>query len=145
MRNVDKIHDIQLFELYKKNIVIPSKGNFYYVNESNRRKVEPIVNDVISKCLDENRTVRWTGCMVSDVHRLLNKGGIFFYCGDSKNKNGKLRVTYEILPMSYIVEKSGGKSYSNIYEKVSALDLNISSDPHRKSPIFLCGKNEYEF
>jgi fructose-1,6-bisphosphatase I len=42
--------------------------------------------------------------MVADVHRTLLYGGIFMYPGDSKNPNGKLRLLYEVFPMSFIVE-----------------------------------------
>jgi hypothetical protein len=48
--------------------------------------------------------------MVSDVHRTLLYGGIFFYPADKKSKNGKLRLLYEANPMSFIVEQAGGMS-----------------------------------
>lgn len=47
--------------------------------------------------------------MVSDVHRTLLYGGIFFYPADSKNTSGKLRLLYECFPMAYLVEAAGGK------------------------------------
>ena len=49
--------------------------------------------------------------MVSDVHRTLLYGGIFFYPADSKNKSGKLRLLYECFPMAYLVEAAGGKEH----------------------------------
>jgi len=48
--------------------------------------------------------------MVADVHRTLLYGGIFLYPADKKSPNGKLRVLYECFPMSFIIEKAGGKS-----------------------------------
>ena len=47
--------------------------------------------------------------MVSDVHRTLLYGGIFFYPADKKNAKGKLRLLYECNPMAYLVEAAGGK------------------------------------
>lgn len=46
--------------------------------------------------------------MVADVHRTLLYGGIFMYPKDSKSPKGKLRVLYEVFPMSYLVEQAGG-------------------------------------
>lgn len=47
--------------------------------------------------------------MVSDVHRTLLYGGIFFYPGDKKNPKGKLRLLYECNPMAFLMEAAGGK------------------------------------
>ena len=53
---------------------------------------------------------RYVGSMVADVHRTILYGGIFLYPADSKSPNGKLRILYEVFPMSFIVEQAGGKS-----------------------------------
>lgn len=50
--------------------------------------------------------------MVADVHRTLLYGGIFMYPTDKKSPNGKLRVLYECFPMSFIIERAGGKSFT---------------------------------
>ncbi len=48
--------------------------------------------------------------MVADVHRILNRGGIFMYPADAREpgKPGKLRLMYEVNPMAFIVEQAGG-------------------------------------
>jgi fructose-1,6-bisphosphatase I len=38
--------------------------------------------------------------MVADVHRTILYGGIFAYPSDSKTKNGKLRLLYEVTAAS---------------------------------------------
>ena len=48
--------------------------------------------------------------MVSDVHRILLKGGVFLYPPTKKNPEGKLRLMYEGNPMAMIVEQAGGKA-----------------------------------
>ena len=48
--------------------------------------------------------------MVSDVHRILTRGGIFMYPWDARepDKPGKLRLLYEANPMGFLVEQAGG-------------------------------------
>ena len=43
--------------------------------------------------------------MVADVHRTLLYGGIFAYPADKRAKDGKLRLLYEVAPMSMLIEK----------------------------------------
>ena len=50
-------------------------------------------------------TSRYIGSLVGDFHRTLLYGGIYGYPGDTKNKNGKLRLLYECAPMSMIAEQ----------------------------------------
>lgn len=49
-------------------------------------------------------SLRYVGSMVADVHRTILYGGIFLYPSDKKSPNGKLRVLYETIPMSFVVE-----------------------------------------
>ena len=42
------------------------------------------------------KSARYVGSMVADVHRTILYGGIFAYPSDSKTKNGKLRLLYEV-------------------------------------------------
>jgi fructose-1,6-bisphosphatase I len=37
-------------------------------------------------------------------------GGIYGYPGDTKNKDGKLRLVHEVSPMSFLIEQAGGKA-----------------------------------
>jgi fructose-1,6-bisphosphatase I len=131
------------YKLIKQDIQIPTKSKFYYVNESNRKRMSCDLQLLIDKLTSEGKSNRWTGCMVSDVYRLLTNGGIFFYPCDTKNTKAKLRIVYEILPMSYIVSKCGGYSYVNYKTKINALNTIIGDNIHDKSPIFLAGEHEY--
>jgi fructose-1,6-bisphosphatase I len=58
--------------------------------------------------------------MVGDIHRTLLKGGIFLYPADSKHENGKLRLLYEVAPISFIIIQAGGKAVSR---HADALDV----------------------
>ncbi|RHY42138.1 hypothetical protein DYB38_009856 [Aphanomyces astaci] len=63
--------------------------------------------------------------MVSDVHRTLLYGGIFFYPADKKS--GKLRLLYEANPMSFIVEQAGGISTTGTQRVLDLIPAHPSS------------------
>jgi fructose-1,6-bisphosphatase I len=48
--------------------------------------------------------------MVSDIHRILLKGGVFLYPPTVKNPEGKLRLMYEASPMAMVIEQAGGRA-----------------------------------
>ena len=58
--------------------------------------------------LRERYSLRYVGSLVADFHRDLLKGGIFLYPGDVKSPKGKLRLSYEANPLSYVAEQAGG-------------------------------------
>ncbi len=119
---------------------IPENGKTYAVNEGNY----PALSEKDREYLDSlkhgqtKHTLRYTGAMVADVHRILCKGGIFLYPADSKNVNGKLRLMYEVNPMAYLVQQAGGKAVSN---GINPLDMKPSEFTQRV-PIVLGSKNE---
>jgi fructose-1,6-bisphosphatase len=80
--------------------------------------------------------------MVADMHRILMRGGIYLYPKDNKTplKAGRLRLLYELNPMSWIVEQAGGAS-STGHESVLAL---VPTDIHQRAPIIIGSKNEVE-
>ncbi|KAL0365956.1 UNVERIFIED_CONTAM: Fructose-1,6-bisphosphatase, cytosolic [Sesamum radiatum] len=111
------------FILTHPNIKIPKKGKIYSVNEGNAQNWDgPTTN------------------MVADVHRTLLYGGIFLYPADKKSPNGKLRVLYEVFPMSFLMEQAGGQAFTG---KQRALDL-VPRKIHERSPIFLGSYDDVE-
>jgi fructose-1,6-bisphosphatase I len=86
--------------------------------------------------------MRWIASMVADVHRILNRGGIFMYPADARepDKPGKLRLMYEANPMAMIVEQAGGLATDG---KQRMLDIQPTK-LHQRVPVFLGSKNEVE-
>ena len=135
------------FVLTKPNMQIPARGKpIYSVNEANRWAWDPELTEYITAIqkgegeTGQQYTSRYIGSMVGDVHRTLLYGGIFGYPGDTKNKNGKLRLLYEAAPMAFIVEAAGGAAVSGAGERI--LDIDPTDDPtgrgvHQRVPIFL--------
>ncbi len=105
---------IGTFYLSHPNMKYPADGHIYSVNEGNYIHFPQGVKDYIKYCQTEEGdrpyTSRYIGSLVSDIHRNMIKGGIYFYPTSSKSPKGKLRLLYECNPMAFIVEQAGGKA-----------------------------------
>jgi fructose-1,6-bisphosphatase I len=86
--------------------------------------------------------MRWVAAMVAEVHRILNRGGIFMYPRDNRDpsKPGKLRLMYEANPMSWLIEEAGGVA-TNGYERIREIK---PTGLHQRVAVFLGAKEEVE-
>ncbi|KAK8548967.1 hypothetical protein V6N12_061868 [Hibiscus sabdariffa] len=133
------------FILTHPDIKIPKKGKIYSVNEGNAKNWDAPTAAYVEKCKfpkdgSSSKSLRYIGSMVADVHRTLLYGGTFMYPADKRNPNGKLRVLYEVFPMSFLIEKAGGQAFTG---KQRALDL-VPTKIHERSPVFLGSYDEIE-
>ncbi|CAA7400275.1 unnamed protein product [Spirodela intermedia] len=133
------------FILTHPNIKIPKKGSIYSVNEGNAKNWDEPTARYVERCKfpqdgSSPKSLRYVGSMVADVHRTLLYGGIFLYPADKKSPNGKLRVLYEVFPMSFLMEQAGGQAFTG---KGRALEL-VPTKIHERSPIFLGSYDDVE-
>ncbi|XP_077241363.1 fructose-1,6-bisphosphatase, cytosolic [Tasmannia lanceolata] len=133
------------FILTHPDIKIPKTGKIYSVNEGNAKNWDEPTTKYVEKCKfpkdgSSAKSLRYIGSMVADVHRTLLYGGIFLYPADKKSPNGKLRVLYEVFPMSFLMEQAGGQAFTG---KQRALDL-VPTKIHERSPIFLGSYDDIE-
>lgn len=140
--------DTQLgeFILTHPSLNIPPTRPIYSVNEGNSYYWPEYVKEYIEdlKKPQENGkpySARYIGSMVADIHRTLLYGGIFSYPGDSKLKNGKLRILYECFPMAMLMEQAGGAAVNDKGERI--LDI-VPKGIHDKSGIWLGSKGEID-
>lgn len=135
--------------LTQKNMQIPVDTQEFAINASNKRHwhapVTRYVDDMLAGKtgpLGKDYNMRWIASMVADVHRILNRGGIFMYPADARepDKPGKLRLMYEANPMAMIVEQAGGLATDG---KQRMLDIQPTK-LHQRVPVFLGSKNEVE-
>ena len=133
----------------QRDIKIPADTAEYAINASNARHWYPPVKRYISELeagktgpRGKNFNMRWIASMVADVHRILNRGGIFMYPADERepDKPGKLRLLYEANPMSLLVEQAGGAATNG---KLRILDIQPTK-LHERVAVFLGSKNEVE-
>ena len=119
-------HMHQMPHVQEKKIFAP--GNLRAAKE------DAVYAQLIQQWQDDGYTLRYSGGMVPDVHHILSKsGGVFSYPHPAK-----LRLLYEVAPMSYVVEAAGGASLA---AGGSALHMPITSLDER-TDITLGSKEE---
>jgi fructose-1,6-bisphosphatase I len=133
----------------QRNIQIPVDTAEYAINASNARHWYAPVTRYITELeagktgpREKNFNMRWIASMVADVHRILNRGGIFMYPADQRepDKPGKLRLMYEANPMALLVEQAGGAATDG---KQRILDIQPTK-LHQRVAVFLGSRNEVE-
>lgn len=110
-----------------------SPGNLRAVADNSKYK------DAMTQWLDEGKTLRYSGCMVADIHHILSKGqGIFTNVGGSKYPEGKLRLVFECGPFAYLVEQAGGSASNGTHP---VLDTKIT-DIDMRTPFIVGSQND---
>ncbi|NLC23323.1 MAG: class 1 fructose-bisphosphatase [Oxalobacter sp.] len=135
--------------LTHRNMQIPEDTSEYAINSSNARFWYPPVKRYVREMqegadgpLKKNFNMRWVASMVTDMHRILNRGGIFMYPGDTRNPSqpGRIRLLYEANPMAFIVEQAGGAATDGHQRMMDIQPEKL----HQRIPVFLGSKNEVE-
>lgn len=123
--------------LSHQNMMIPENGQIYSVNEGSFNSFETPVKQYIEDCRENNYSGRYIGSLVSDFHRNLLKGGIYFYPATAKNPQGKLRLMYECHALAFIIEQAGGFASDGKTRTMEITPMNI----HQQVPFFVGSKN----
>ncbi|MDX9873428.1 MAG: class 1 fructose-bisphosphatase [Spongiibacteraceae bacterium] len=135
------------FLLTSERVAIPAQTQEFAINMSNQRFwAEPMRRYIADLLLGKdgprkkNFNMRWVAAMVSDVHRILCRGGIFSYPWDRRepDKPGKLRLMYEANPMALLIERAGGEAWT---DAAKILDLQ-PEHIHQRVPVILGSAEE---
>lgn len=131
------------FILTNPNLMVPSRGKIYSVNEGNSKYWTEGCHEYFNNLKNPKEdkppySLRYVGSMVADVHRTLLHGGVFAYPADKKSKSGKLRLLYECFPMAFIMEHAGGYASSG---QEPILDVQPKTI-HERSPIILGSRED---
>jgi fructose-1,6-bisphosphatase I len=81
-------------------------------------------------------SARYIGSMVSDFHRNLLRGGVFFYPGDLQNPTkpyGKMRLMFEAQSLAFLAAQAGGYASDGVGD---ILDIQPHS-LHQRCPLFI--------
>lgn len=129
------------FVITKSDLRLPTPHtNIYSTNTGNTKLFDAATKEYIDLCNDRVYSARYSGSMVGDIHRTICYGGIFLYPGTTKAPNGKLRLLYEVNPISYIIEKAGGKATTGLQNPLDVQPEHI----HQRIPIFVGTKSMVE-
>ncbi|KQQ87805.1 class 1 fructose-bisphosphatase [Massilia sp. Leaf139] len=135
--------------LTQSNIQIPAATKEFAINMSNKRHWHAPVQRYVDEMLagktgarGKDFNMRWIASMVADVHRILNRGGVFMYPADMRDPSqpGKLRLMYEANPMAMIVEQAGGAATDGVQRIMEIQPTKL----HQRVPVFLGSKEEVE-
>jgi fructose-1,6-bisphosphatase I len=134
------------FLLSHEDIRIPRRGKIYSINEGNYRYWDDGVKKYIKYLQEEDKETnrpysgRYIGSLVADFHRTLLYGGIFLYPGDSRNRNGKLRLMYEANPLAFIAEKAGGRAIDGTKRILDVAPTSL----HQRTPLFIGSEEDVD-
>ena len=127
------------FILSEENIKIPDHGSVYSVNEGNFWQWEESVREYVRYVhRTEGYTARYSGAMVSDIHRILVQGGVFLYPGTVQKPEGKLRLLYESAPLAYVIEQAGGRATTG---EMDILNV-VAEKLHQRTPLIIGSKED---
>ena len=136
-------HTVGEFLLTHPTIRIPEKAKFYSVNQGYERYWAREIQEYTNVLQSKNLSLRYIGSLVSDFHRNLLGGGIFYYPSDTrdpKKPHGKLRLLYEVAPLAFLAKQAGGAASDGIQP---VLDIE-PTDLHQRCPIFIGSKDLVE-
>lgn len=138
------------FFLTRENISVSTDTQEFAINCSNMRHWEAPVKQYVNELLagetgprGKNFNMRWVAAMIAEIHRILNRGGIFMYPRDDRNPSrpGKLRLMYEANPMAFLMEQAGGKA-TNGYQRI----LEIQPEKvHQRVAVFMGAAKEVDY
>ena len=103
------------FVVAQERLRCPEQGSLYSLNEARVPEWTLPAQAWLSELKGVRKpsgaphySQRYAGALVADAHRVLLEGGVFAYPGDRQNPNGKLRLQYEVNPISFVFEAAGG-------------------------------------
>jgi fructose-1,6-bisphosphatase I len=128
---------------------IPPDCSRFYINTTFSNHWDEPIRHYMADCLEgkdgplgRDFDQRWSAGAVADVHRLLIAGGIYLNPLHGRLREqgleGKLRLLYEVSPLSFLVEQAGGLATTG-----SARLLDIQPrEIHQRCPFILGSRNE---
>jgi len=134
------------FVLTNPDIQVPRRGKTYGINEGNAHTWHHGQRAVVEhwktpdKASGRPYSLRYSGAMVADVHRILLDGGIFMYPADMTDPakpKPKLRLLYEVAPMSMVAEQAGGRASTG-----TGRCLELSAKEYHQRASILVGSPE---
>ncbi|MEJ5080932.1 MULTISPECIES: class 1 fructose-bisphosphatase [unclassified Ochrobactrum] len=108
-----------IFQITRENVTLPERTSDLAYNASVYRHLSVGMKAYVDDCYNgedgprgRNFNMRWLGAAVGDMHRIMQRGGIFFYVDDARSgyEKGRLRLVYEANPIAFLSQQAGGKA-----------------------------------
>ncbi|MDW7643730.1 MAG: class 1 fructose-bisphosphatase [Desulfuromonadales bacterium] len=132
------MNQLMEYTLVRENIQMQPKGSIY--SPGGQRNLYTPGTESFVRYMEENGAkLRYSGGFVPDINQILMKGkGVFMYPHLQGSPNGKLRLLYELNPMSYLIEQAGGAA-STGRERILDLQPRQIDD---RAPVFIGCKED---
>ncbi|MDZ7703457.1 MAG: class 1 fructose-bisphosphatase [Trueperaceae bacterium] len=131
------------FILDEQDLTIPERGDTFSANVGYyHRWTEPVraFTDHVMRPENGPYSLRYSGALLADLHRILHHGGIYYYPEDDERPDGKLRLLYECAPLAMIAEEAGGAASTGT-QRVMDIEPN---EIHQRSPLAIGSRKEVE-
>ena len=105
------------FVLTAERLVIPAQTSEFAINTSNYHHWHAPIRMFIDDLMDGQNgprgrafNMRWVASLVAETHRILMRGGVFLYPGDTRPgyEHGRLRLLYECAPIAFVITQAQG-------------------------------------
>lgn len=128
------MNQLMEYTLLRSNIRLESKAVIYSPGGL-RNRYTPGVEEFVSYLEGRGTKLRYSGGLVPDINQVLMKrNGVFFYPHLQGSPQGKLRLLYELNPMSFLIEQAGGAA-SNGRQRI----LDVQPQAIDECQPFFCG------
>ena len=139
------------FVLSHPSMRLPVHCPRFFINLADRRFWDEALKRYVAECLSGSGQpgasiydYRWSGGVVADVHRILVAGGIYLSPGigrkDGQENIGKLRLLYEVNPLSFLIEQAGGRASDGTRR---AMEIEPAS-LHQRSLVYFGSRGEVD-
>ncbi|MDX9866229.1 MAG: class 1 fructose-bisphosphatase, partial [Anaerolineaceae bacterium] len=131
--------DIGEFLLTHPNIKIPEPPQYFSANQGYQSLWSQADIDYthwlqgIDTSDHQALSARYVGSLVTDFHRNLLAGGVYYYPADRHHPHGKLRLLYEAAPLAFIAEQAGGLASDG---RRNILDIQ-PHEIHQRTPLYI--------
>lgn len=138
------------YYLTRENVTVAPDTKEFAINCSNLRHWQAPVKQYVDELLagetgprGKNFNMRWVAAMIAEIHRIMNRGGIFMYPRDNRDpaRPGKLRLMYEANPMSFLMEQAGGKATNGLQRILEIQPEKV----HQRVAVFMGAANEVDY
>ena len=132
------MNQLMEYTLVRENVRMQPKGSIY--SPGGQRNLYTPGTESFVRYMEENGAkLRYSGGFVPDINQILMKGkGVFMYPHLQGSPDGKLRLLYELNPMSYLIEQAGGAA-STGRERILDLQPRQIDD---RAPVFIGCKED---
>ncbi|HEY0274773.1 MAG TPA: class 1 fructose-bisphosphatase [Paenirhodobacter sp.] len=120
--------------------LIPAGKAEFAINASNARHWPAPIKTYIDDLLagetgprGKNYNARWVASLVAETYRILHRGGVFLYPGDSRPgyARGRMRHLYECAPIAMLIEQAGGAATDGQTPILDAVPTKL----HERTPL----------